>query len=170
MIFDKPCGIIAKATLRDLGHFHFIEAAPIKPSRYLKIDRKMKVDPSGDFDTKVQSTSEIMLTTIAADTKAAMDLLPADQQFLFFGSTTAQCDKQVEAYTAAGLRVAAYHNGVSSWQQKDIMARFRAGELQGLCTVAKVNRGFDLPAISLVVIGFATASRSKFEHVRRQSF
>jgi hypothetical protein len=37
--------------------------------------------------------------------------------------------------------------------------------LQGLCTVTKVNRGFDLPAIALAVIAFATTSRSKYEQI-----
>jgi DNA repair protein RadD len=162
--FDVPCGMITKEKLRDLGHFHFIEAAPAAPSKQLKIDRKTKVDPSGDFNTKVQAMSATMLTTIAADTALAMGQLP-DQQFLFFGSTTEQCDKQTAAYRDAGLRVACYHNGLSATAQKDVMDRFRAGELQGLCTVAKVNRGFDLPNISLVVIGFGTASRSKYEQM-----
>ncbi len=50
-------------------------------------------------------------------------------------------------------------------EQVKIILGFQAGEILGLCTVAKVNRGFDLPSISLVVIGFGTASRSKFEQM-----
>jgi Helicase conserved C-terminal domain len=165
LLFAPPCHLVTKAKLRDLGHFHFIDKAPIVPSRHLKIERKTKVDISGDFDTKVQACSTPMLTAIAEDTKAVVSLLGPEQQFLFFGSTTAQCDAQREAYKAAGLNVESYHNRVSSWEQKDIMARFRSGEIQGLCTVAKVNRGFDLPSISLVVIGFGTASRSKYEQM-----
>jgi superfamily II DNA or RNA helicase len=105
-----------------------------------------------------------MLETIALDTNAAMGQLPAGQ-FLFFGSTTDQCDKQAVACASAGLNVSAYHNGLPVAAQDEIMRKFRAGELQGLCTVAKVNRGFDLPSISLVVIGFVTASRSKYEQM-----
>jgi len=131
----------------------------------LKIDRKTKVDLSGDYDTRVQSTSDAMLSAIAADTKAAMDQLPSGQQFLFFGASTDQCDAQAVAYKSAGLTVEPYHNKLSAAEQEKAMAHFRAGELTGLCTVTKVNRGFDLPAISLVVIGFGTASRSKYEQM-----
>lgn len=112
--FNKPCHLITKAKLRDEGFFHFIEPAPITPSRQLKIEPKTKIDLSGDFDTKVQACSIPMLTAIAADTKAAVNLLPAEQQFLFFGSTTNQCDVQVAAYKSAGLAVEPYHNGISS--------------------------------------------------------
>jgi superfamily II DNA or RNA helicase len=164
-IFNKPCSLVTKADLRDAGFFHFIEPALITPSRQLKIDRKTKVDLSGDFDTKVQACSAPMLSAIAEDTKAAVNLLPAGQRFLFFGTTTDQCDAQVEAYKAVGLNVEPYHNNMTAAAQDSIIARFRAGEIQGLCTVSKVNRGFDCPAVSLVVIGFGTASRSKFEQM-----
>jgi superfamily II DNA or RNA helicase len=146
------------------GFFHFIEPAPITPSRQLKIEQKTKIDLSGDFDTKAQSCSTPMLSAIAEDTKAAVDLLGSGQQFLFFGSTTNQCDAQTAAYKSAGLAVESYHNKLTLAEQKAV-ARFRAGELQGLCTVTKVNRGFDLPSIALVVIGFGTASRSKYEQM-----
>jgi hypothetical protein len=165
-MFDEPCGIVTKEALREQGYFHFIEPAPVAPSRQLKIERKTKLNlMSGDFDTRVQSLSEPMLTAIAADTKTAMDLLPAGQQFLFFGTSVEQCDQQAAAYKEAGLAVEAYHNKLSSAEQERIMSLFRAGELIGLCTVSKVNRGFDLPSIALAVIGFGTASRSKFEQM-----
>ncbi len=90
--FDEPCGLITKKAARDAGHFHFIEPAPITPSHQLKIDCKTKINISGDFDTRVQSCSPPMLSTIAEDTKAAVALLGPGQQFLFFGSTTKQCD------------------------------------------------------------------------------
>jgi hypothetical protein len=77
MIFNKPCYLTTKAKLRDEGFFHFIEPAPIAPSRQLKIEARTKVDISGDFDTKVQATSLPMLSAIAEDTKAAVDWLPA---------------------------------------------------------------------------------------------
>jgi hypothetical protein len=154
-----------RSGLSTAGFFHFIEPAPITPSRQLKIDRKTKVEASGDFDTKVQACSAPMLSTIAEDTKAAMALLPADQRFLFFGSTTDQCDAQVAAHKAAGLNVESYHNNMSAAAQDSVIARFRAGEIRGLCTVSKVNRGFDCPAVSLVVVGFGTASRSKYEQI-----
>jgi hypothetical protein len=165
MMFNKPCYLVTKAALRDEGFFHFIEPAPITPSRVLKIEHKTKIEASGDFDTKVQAISAPMLSAIAEDTNAVMALLPAGQQFLFFGSKTVQCDAQREAYKAVGLNVESYHNKISSWEQKKIIERFRAGEIQGLCTVTKVNRGFDVPNISLVVIGFGTASRSKYEQM-----
>jgi superfamily II DNA or RNA helicase len=174
--FDPPCAVVAKAELRDAGLFHFIEPAPVTPARLLKFDPK-KIDAGGDFDTKVQAKSPVMLKTIAEDTKAAMaeleeqsatlapQLLPKPPQFLFFGSTTEQCDKQRDACNAAGLNVESYHNDMPAAEQKRIVAAFRLGEIQGLCTVSKVNRGFDLPNIALVVIAFATASRSKFEQM-----
>jgi superfamily II DNA or RNA helicase len=124
--FNKPCYLVTKAKLRDEGFFHFIEPAPITPSRQLKIEPKTKVDLSGDFDTKVQACSAPMLTAIAEDTKAAVGLLPAGQQFLFFGSTTNQCDAQTAAYKSVGLNVEPYHNKISSWEQKKIVERFRA--------------------------------------------
>ena len=164
-IFNKPCSLVTKADLRDAGFFHFIEPAPITPSRQLKIDRQTKVDLSGDFDTKVQACSAPMLSAIAEDTKAAVNLLPAGQRVLFFGTTTDQCDAQVEAYKVVGLNVEPYHNNMTAAAQDSIIGRFRAGEIQGLCTVSKVNRGFDCPAVSLVVIGFGTASRAKFEQM-----
>jgi hypothetical protein len=99
--FDKPCGLITKRNLCDQGHFHFIEPAPVAPSRRLKIDPKTKLDLSGDFDT--QSTSDPMLSAIATDTKAVMDLLPPGQQFLFFGASTEQCDKQAAVYRISDL-------------------------------------------------------------------
>ena len=74
-IFNKPCALVTKADLRDRGFFHFIEPAPITPSRQLKIEQKTKVDLSGDFDTKAQSRSTPMLSAIAEDTKTAVDLL-----------------------------------------------------------------------------------------------
>jgi Helicase conserved C-terminal domain len=156
---------VTNARLRDEGFFHFIKPAPITPSRQLKIEAKTKVDLSGDFDAKVQACSAPMLCAIAEDTKAAVALLGLGQQFLFFGSTTGQCDAQREAYKAAGLNVESYHNNISSWEQKKIVDRFRTGEIQGLCTVNKVNRGFNLPNIALVVIGFGTASRAKYEQM-----
>lgn len=114
---------------------------------------------------RLQACSAPMLSAIAEDTKAAVNLLPAGQRFLFFGTTTDQCDAQVEAYKAVGLNVEPYHNNMTAAAQDSIIARFRAGEIQGLCTVSKVNRGFDCPAVSLVVIGFGTASRAKFEQM-----
>jgi hypothetical protein len=165
MMFDPPCYVLPKVTLRDLGHFHFIEPAAVAPSRELKIDRTTKINLGGDYDCTVQASSQPMLTAIAGDTKVVMGTLPANAQFLFFGSTTDQCDKQCEAYKAIGLNVECFHNGVSSWDQRDIEARFRAGEIQGLCTVNKVNRGFDCPSVSLIVIGFGTASRTKYEQM-----
>ncbi len=164
-VFDAPCYSITKAALAKDGYFRFIESAPIKPSRILKIERNTKVDLGGDFDTKAQACGAPMLSAIAADTKAAMDLLEPDGQFLFFGLTTEQCDLQAAEFNRAGLNVASYHNKLSAAEQLIVILHFRSGQLQGLCTVSKVNRGFDCPSIALVVIGFGTASRAKYEQM-----
>lgn len=72
-------------------------------------------------------------------------------------------NRQAAEEMAVLLGGRAYHSGVYAETRHEIMADFRNGNLQVICTVDMFNEGVDIPDAKLVVFLRSTSSRTIFE-------
>jgi superfamily II DNA or RNA helicase len=158
--FDPPCAFVRKQELIDLGRILPITA--IAGSTALDVSR-VRLDKYGTFDTRVQSKSAGMLATIVSDVRAALDVCPTP--FLVYCSTIEQATLQAAALTEGGIPTGVIDGTMPKAKRDDVDAKFRAGELPGVCSVMTIDRGYDHPEVGLVVIAFASISRTRVEQI-----
>jgi superfamily II DNA or RNA helicase len=79
-----------------------------------------------------------------------------------FGATVKHATEIAAAFVAAGIPAGTLFGHMPVGEREDVIARFRNGELQVLCTVDVLSEGFDMPAARCAILARPMRSLGKY--------
>jgi len=82
-----------------------------------------------------------------------------DQRVLVFHEDVEACNLIFTILSEAGFRAGVYHSRLRPRERADMLARFRAGQLDVLVTCRALDEGFNVPETEVGIIAASTATR-----------
>jgi len=101
----------------------------------------------GDYETKKLSKACIKLVGDAVDNWLR---LASDRHTITFAVDIAHCEALAERYRHVGIAAAALHTGLDQVERDNIVAAFKAGQIQVLVNVSIASYGFDDPTVNCI--------------------
>lgn len=98
-------------------------------------------------------------------TAAALAEHASDRKTIVFTPTVALAHLTADAVTAAGIPAAAVDGTTPVDERRDILGRFKAGDLQAVVNCDVLTEGFDEPSVGCIAI--ASPTRSRIVYVQR---
>lgn len=109
----------------------------------------------GDYEKKKLSNACVKLVGDAVDNWLR---LASDRQTIVFAVDIAHCEMLAHKFSQVGIKAASLHVRLPQAQRDEIVAAFKAGQIQVLVNVSIASYGFDSPEVSCVQICRPTKS------------
>lgn len=139
---------------------HLVRARVLGSTR--GIDWSAVASRAGDFDV---AALEKAVERSGLDGDAVRDfarVFPFEGTAVAFCVSVAHARRVAEAFSAAGIPAAVLTGSDKDAHRKKILADLATGKIRVLCSVDVISEGFDLPAISAVILLRPTKSLSLF--------
>lgn len=88
--------------------------------------------------------------------------LAEGRRAICFGVSIAHCEHLTEAFNVAGIPAAYVKGSTTKTERKQLYQKLASGEIKILSSVQVLTEGFDLPAISCVIMARPTQSRALY--------
>lgn len=103
-----------------------------------------------DYDMTYAS-AELMQRAVYGDVINTYKKHANGLQAICFCTTVIHSKATADAFNDAGIKAVHFDGNTSDKKRKEIIAKFRAGEIDILCNVELVGEGFDMPACDCVI-------------------
>ena len=142
-----------------------IRAGYLSDVRGYRIVSKVSLDAvhtvGGDFN-QGELANAVRSPERTAEAVAHWQEHAAARPTIAFCADVAHAESVCEQFRAAGVCAACVHGALDSVTRHDILLRFRSGHLQVVTNVDVLTEGFDMPAVSCVVMLRPTKSWGKY--------
>lgn len=115
----------------------------------------------GDYDPK--ETSKLLRSrTVYSSIIDEYNRNASGRQAIYFCTTIEHSVETAEAFHGAGINAVHFDGNTPKKQRKEIIRKFRTGEIQVLCNVSLIGEGFDMPDCEVVGLVRPTQSLSVY--------
>jgi superfamily II DNA or RNA helicase len=115
----------------------------------------------GDYDPK--ETSKLLRSrTVYSSIIDEYKRNASGRQAIYFCTTIEHSAETAEAFQDAGINAVHFDGNTPKKQRKEIIQKFRTGEIQVLCNVSLIGEGFDMPDCEVVGLVRPTQSLSVY--------
>lgn len=132
---------------------------------HIVFDKAVKQAMEQGFDSITLKEIKELLSNESRNEEIALQIMEEMESIGLQGAKTILfCHNIAQATEMAELLGgAAYHSGVSKEERKNILKRFKEGDLSVICTRDMFNEGIDIPDARLIVFMRSTGSQTVFE-------
>ena len=149
----KPLGEVYEQLIIGPSTYDLIEQGYLSKFRYYSVtvaDLSALKKRGSDYD--LQDASDLMMQrAVYGDVIKTYQQRADGLQAICFCTTVKHSQAMAEAFNTASIRAEHFDGNTPAQQRRDIVKRFRAGDIRILCNVELVGEGFDLPACDCVI-------------------
>lgn len=145
-------------------HGYYIKATNIgERISFCGMDRdKMATAANGDLNDRIQACNPKMVRSVCEHTAQALRLIGEKTPFLIGATSKKHAALLLDGCKRVGLNVETIDGETCLEDRSDIVDKFKAGQIQGLIVIGVLTRGFNFPALGLIVLAYATKSRTRY--------